>query len=820
MKHSISNHYTIDLEIKENPYNIQLDKLFSMATRNNPKRRFLFVSKILGKHLPVKPYVALNYSKLLALSLYESLMGKTAPDRTALLEAIQTETKIHSNTLRNTKYEIEKDTVFIGFAETATGMTHSVFEAFTNTGGFYHTTREQLQHKQSIIKFEEPHSHATAHNIYTNDQVNLNTAKRVVLVDDEISTGQTLLNIMESIYDSFGISEYHVLTYLDWRNQSSLDKYKTFMANEGIDVHVHTLIKGEIGDVINGDLELDTIKKHDLFSDDETDEYTPHIKEKNIFIDTLSNNDIKATTLEDAPKSYNSYTGRFGVTDDLQAELIKHLPLVKNKLQPYVKGKTLILGTEEFMYLPMRIAHELDGDIYFKSTTRSPIYPFNDAGYCIESGQRFKSSFNPQVKNFVYNISQENYDTILVCYESLTGPTPSSQKLYDQLSRHCNHVFNIHLGQNQNKNLNYPPSLGSYDKDDVVFLLKSISNEIQEQDNQTREKMIQSGVHYSEMLPIEYKPSDEYMDIYKKSLGDYSVKLAEAVGLTAGKIVKTRDHKTVLVSLARAGTPAGVLIKKYIEQKYDISMPHYSISIIRGKGIDENAMRFILNRHPGYQIQFIDGWTGKGAITAELKAALDDYQDKYGKTKYLNYELAVIADPGHCVEIYGTREDFLIPNACLNSTVSGLLSRTIHRADLIKEDDFHGVKYYDHLKEDDVSKDFIETIVSKFDQVFTRVDHAIESFNMSDENPGWTGMKDVKRIQEHFDIDNIHFVKPGIGETTRVLLRRVPWKILINENSPNLKHVLKLAEEKNIPVEHYPLEAYACCGIVKALKGE
>lgn len=233
-------------------------------------------------------------------------------------------------------------------------------------------------------------------------------------------------------------------------------------------------------------------------------------------------------------------------------------------------------------------------------------------------------------------------------------------------------------------------------------------------------------------------------------------------------------------------------------------------------------MRFILSNHPESQIQFIDGWTGKGAITSELKAALCEYQNKYGKTDYLNYELAVIADPGHCVEIYGTREDFLIPNACLNSTVSGLLSRTIHRADLIKPRDFHGVKYYDHLKNDDVSKAFIETIVSQYPQVFfDSVDEKVKTFNINNETPGWTGMKDVKRIQEHFDIDNIHFVKPGIGETTRVLLRRVPWKILINKkNSPNLKHVLKLAQEKNIPVEHYPLEAYACCGIVKALKGE
>ena len=61
-------------------------------------------------------------------------------------------------------------------------------------------------------------------------------------------------------------------------------------------------------------------------------------------------------------------------------------------------------------------------------------------------------------------------------------------------------------------------------------------------------------------------------------------------------------------------------------------------------------------------------------------------------------------------------------------------------------------------------------------------------------------------------------IKPGIGETTRVLLRRVPWKILINEkyaDDISLKHIFQLAEEKNVEVVLYPLENYRACGIIK-----
>ncbi len=63
-------------------------------------------------------------------------------------------------------------------------------------------------------------------------------------------------------------------------------------------------------------------------------------------------------------------------------------------------------------------------------------------------------------------------------------------------------------------------------------------------------------------------------------------------------------------------------------------------------------------------------------------------------------------------------------------------------------------------------------------------------------------------------------VKPGIGEATRVLLRRVPWKILIRrqeKDSPMLRHILRLAEEKEVPVEYYPLQRYKACGLIQEL---
>ena len=79
------------------------------------------------------------------------------------------------------------------------------------------------------------------------------------------------------------------------------------------------------------------------------------------------------------------------------------------------------------------------------------------------------------------------------------------------------------------------------------------------------------------------------------------------------------------------------------------------------------------------------------------------------------------------------------------------------------------------------------------------------------------GLRDIESIKHKFHIDNINLIKPGIGETTRVLLRRIPWKILVDSfDNPNLLHIFKLAEEKNIPVEIYKDMCYSCCGIIKS----
>lgn len=372
-----------------------------------------------------------------------------------------------------------------------------------------------------------------------------------------------------------------------------------------------------------------------------------------------------------------------------------------------------------------------------------------------------------------------------------------------------------------NKTIAVARLTGSYKPEDVIFLLKDLSDVALEKGTEDREEAIQSGRHYSEMLPVEYRPTREYFELFLSTLEASAEKVALAAGTAAELLLKKRGSRLVLVSLARAGTPIGILMKRYLALRYGLDLPHYSISIIRGKGIDENALIYMLREHPGAELQFIDGWTGKGAIRQVLTEACRSFEAKYGVA--LNDDLAVLADPGRCSATFGTREDFLIPSACLNSTVSGLMSRTVLRDDLIGPDDFHGAKFYKEWLEEDVSNLFVDRVTEWFERIGPEAERQAQALldETSATEESWQGLRDIRRIQADFGIADVNLVKPGVGETTRVLLRRVPWKILVDRaDNPNLQHILLLAADRGVPVEVYPELSYSCCGLIKPMGGD
>lgn len=359
------------------------------------------------------------------------------------------------------------------------------------------------------------------------------------------------------------------------------------------------------------------------------------------------------------------------------------------------------------------------------------------------------------------------------------------------------------------------PQFGSYAVDEVSWLLTDISDVPLEVATAIREREIQSGrAHYAESLPVEYQPDVAYRQLFAEVLAQTATRLATAVGIVTELVIAERGADIALVSLARAGTPVGVLMRRWAMTRHALALPHFAISIVRDRGIDTAALDYLATQHDPKSVVFVDGWTGKGAITRELTEALVAYDQATGIR--FDPELAVLADPGHCVRTFGTRDDFLIASACLNSTVSGLVSRTVLNRRLLRPGQFHGAKFYRQLADEDQSAVFLDAVSSQFDNVDADVRAGLASLAATDRTPTWSGRATVERIQRQYGVTTANFVKPGIGETTRVLLRRVPWRVVLRDlDAPEHKHIRMLAAARNVPVVEDPTLAYACVGLIK-----
>ncbi|MFK3889762.1 cysteine protease StiP family protein [Sphingomonas sp. NPDC079357] len=353
------------------------------------------------------------------------------------------------------------------------------------------------------------------------------------------------------------------------------------------------------------------------------------------------------------------------------------------------------------------------------------------------------------------------------------------------------------------------PFSGSYDPADVTFLLKPVTMAATAVAD--KEAAIQSGRrHYSEMIAPERLPDAAYLALYHAALERSGARLAQDVASLAGHVAARRPgRELVLVSLARAGTPIGVLLARTL-RAHGHRAHHYSISIIRDCGIDRVALAYIAARHEPADVVFVDGWTGKGAIAGELRAALADRPLGFAP------ELAVIADPAGQAEIAATDDDYLIASGLLNGIVSGLVSRSILNPQVVGPGDFHACITYPQYAGADLSRAFVDVVaplaVAAAPQSIAghgsrRAGLRQSCEAMMDELLAYAETRDRNRI------------KPGIAEATRALLRRVPDRLLVRDPmDPDVAHLLHLAAVHGVPVE--PLgrrSRYRAVAIIRSL---
>lgn len=334
---------------------------------------------------------------------------------------------------------------------------------------------------------------------------------------------------------------------------------------------------------------------------------------------------------------------------------------------------------------------------------------------------------------------------------------------------------------------------GSYHRDDVTFLLKPA--DIGYVDVAEKEHLIQSGArHYSEMLSPEKVPSPAYMRLYEEALARNAGRLNADVRTLARLMSDAVSGVPVIVSLVRAGTPIGVLLQRTFGEM-GVATTHYSVSIIRGRGIDMVAMDEIVARHGPGNIVFVDGWTGKGAIADELGSALADTG--------VEPRLAVVADPAGRATMAATTDDYVIPSGILNGIVSGLVSRSVLNDDVVGEGDYHACLHQTHLAEHDRTMSFIDAVMAAR-PISTGTPWTPERANVA----RTASASIVAGIMNSNGITDVNRVKPGIAEATRAILRRVPHSVhLRDEDDQDTAHVLELAREAGVDIQRLPAES-------------
>ncbi|MER7866152.1 phosphoribosyltransferase [Streptomyces cellulosae] len=779
----------------------RLRGMLGLALRRNPKRAHLLVSNVLGKHVPQAPSVVYGHGVGLGRRVRE-LLGDAEAARAVVL----------------------------GYAETATGLGHSVADGL-GAAPYLHSTRRPVAGVATAGGFEESHSHATSHLLLPEDPSLLAGDGPLVLVDDEFSTGNTVLNTVRDLHARYPRERYVVVALVDMRSAADAGRLEEFAREIGARIDLVTVASGTVR-LPDGVLEKGQalVAEFEGATGGEGAAAAPS--------DRITRVDLCwPANLPDG--------GRHGFTPAHRTALENALPAMADRIAtalPDTAHRVLVLGFEELMYAPLRLAAELerttDAEVRYSTTTRSPVLAVDDPGYAIRTRLAFPAHDDPADgpgERYAYNVAGAGFDAVVAVVDSVadTPALHAPDGLLARLAEHTPHVLlavvpsyvpAVPAGAAQDAPerpatmLPEPlrgPAFSSYAPEEVGWLLQDLSDVTLEAPTEEREEAIQSGgAHYAESLPVEYQPSEQYQQLFHNALDASAARLAHAVGVVTETVLAERSPRPVLVSLARAGTPVGILMRRWAQHRHGLDLPHYAVSIVRGRGIDANALRRLAAHHDPRDVVFVDGWTGKGAITRELTQAVEEFEKTHGVSGF-DPEIAVLADPGSCVRTYGTREDYLIPSACLNSTVSGLISRTVLRADLVGPDDYHGAKYYRELADADLSAVFLDAVSARFEEVTEAACAEAKDLLAADRTPTWEGWAAVERISEEYGIHDVNLVKPGVGETTRVLLRRVPWKVLARAGAgSDLDHVRLLAEQRGVPVEEVADLPYTCVGLI------
>ena len=363
----------------------------------NTKRSYLLVNPLQAKHIPVSPSVSLSMMRCL---------GK----------------------LLKNKYSHVK--LIIGFAETATAIGAAAAECFGNECMYIHTTREELMEGDSEIDFLEEHSHAVEQKLCgTSLQSMMSNSPQIIFIDDELSTGKTLINIISMLRERYPFLSSHQLIAASVINRLTDENMARLNDNN---IACEYLVKLPDADYTARVSDVDITAADDIISQ--------------------MSSDCEYTLIKPAEPLMNP---RRGVSmQEYRTNCIQICSGAINELAPRLTGgaNVLVLGTEECMY-PALIMGKLIEDtlpvksVFCHATTRSPIGIGSQAGYPITEGYRIRSFYDLSRTTYIYDLAY--YDAVIVVSDAGESGRKALYDLAAALSRHgCGRLYYLEGGEN------------------------------------------------------------------------------------------------------------------------------------------------------------------------------------------------------------------------------------------------------------------------------------------------------------------------------------------------------------------------------------